>query len=87
MAACRKSGPLRETNNMDVQDGTMCRMTSPLPGPLRGQEDSVERSKEGALVENFSSCKPFALGSSLQTNASTRDAKNVERQLDAEKVA
>jgi len=38
MAACRQNIPLRYTAGVvRIADGTMCRMPSPLPGPLRGQ--------------------------------------------------
>lgn len=36
MATRRQNVPLRDTAGLpDVADGTMCRMPSPLPGPLR----------------------------------------------------
>ena len=40
MAAHRESVPLRQTSEViQIEDGTMCRMPSPLPGPLRGESD------------------------------------------------
>lgn len=39
MAACRKNVPLRETAGIRVDDGTMCRMPSPNPGPLWREAD------------------------------------------------
>ena len=40
MAAHRKNVPLRNTTEVfAVGDGTMCRMPSPLPGPLRSEPD------------------------------------------------
>jgi len=47
MAAYRKLVPLREANGIfKHDDGTMCRMPSPLPGPLRneGRDDGVQSS-------------------------------------------
>ena len=35
MAAYRKNVPLRQTSTIEIDDGTTCRMPSPLPGPLR----------------------------------------------------
>jgi len=51
MAACRPSIPLRSTAGLvRVNDGTMCRMPSPLPGPLRGEPlDPNSRSDSGSL--------------------------------------
>ena len=37
MAAYRKKVPLRETSTIEVDDGTSCRMPSPIPGPLRSE--------------------------------------------------
>lgn len=43
MAACRKDVPLRATTGVfQIGDGTMCRMPSPLPGPIR-----VEANRAG----------------------------------------
>jgi hypothetical protein len=40
MAAHRQFVPVRDTENaLRVEDGTMCRMPSPAPGPLRGEPD------------------------------------------------
>lgn len=40
MAAYRQNVPLRETAEIyTIEDGTMCRMPSPRPGPLRGEAD------------------------------------------------
>ena len=37
MAAYRQNIPVRqESGTFEIDDGTMCRMPSPLPGPLRG---------------------------------------------------
>ncbi|HXP43519.1 MAG TPA: hypothetical protein VN833_24940 [Candidatus Acidoferrales bacterium] len=43
MAAHRQYVPVRDTADVfQVEDGTMCRMPSPTPGPLRGQSESPE---------------------------------------------
>jgi hypothetical protein len=43
MAAHRQYVPVRDTEAVfEVEDGTMCRMPSPTPGPLRSQSDSPE---------------------------------------------
>jgi len=40
MAAYRKGVPLRQSStSFRVEDGTTCRMPSPVPGPLRGESD------------------------------------------------
>ena len=40
LAAHRLNVPLRETAKVClIDDGTMCRMPTPRPGPLRGQSD------------------------------------------------
>jgi hypothetical protein len=38
MAAHRQNVPVRQESGIfEIDDGTMCRMPSPLPGPLRGE--------------------------------------------------
>jgi hypothetical protein len=38
MAAHRQNFPVRQESGIfEIDDGTMCRMPSPLPGPLRGE--------------------------------------------------
>ena len=86
MATWRKSGPLRETDNMDIQDGTMCRMTSPLPGPLHGQSDTTQ-VKENTLAENFSLQKVPAIGLSSRANDANTNGSNIELPIETEKVA
>jgi hypothetical protein len=40
MAAHRQYVPLRDTEGaFRIEDGTMCRMPSPRPGPLRWQQE------------------------------------------------
>ena len=40
MAAHRQFVPVRDTENVfRIEDGTMCRMASPAPGPLRSEQD------------------------------------------------
>jgi len=40
VASHRRNVPLRETSETRLlEDGTMCRMPSPRPGPLRGETD------------------------------------------------
>ena len=51
MAAYRSNIPLRQTAEMClIEDGTMCRMPSPRPGPLRG-ETSDRLSEAGMSVD------------------------------------
>jgi len=54
MAAHRQYVPLRDTSStVQIEDGTMCRMPSPRPGPLRCQQerqlslDFVGKEKKG----------------------------------------
>lgn len=56
MAAYRHYVPLRAAEIVKVQDGTMCRMPSPRPGPLRGNIDAL------ANEENQHSLRPFSEG-------------------------
>jgi len=38
MAAHRQNLPVRQESGVfEIDDGTMCRMPSPLPGPIRGE--------------------------------------------------
>jgi hypothetical protein len=39
VAAHRQNVPLRQTSTIQVDDGTTCRMPSPIPGPLRGESE------------------------------------------------
>ena len=41
MAANRRNVPLRQSSGLKVDDGTMCRMPCPIPGPLR-EESRIE---------------------------------------------
>lgn len=74
MAANRQNVPIRqEAGILNVDDGTMCRMPSPRPGPLRTESeaglysinsdsagDRVRSRKSGSEVENGPA--PFAVG-------------------------
>ena len=46
MASYRQLVPLREAEIVKVQDGTMCRMPSPRPGPLRGNVDALANEEK-----------------------------------------
>ena len=46
MASYRQRVPLREAETIDVQDGTMCRMPSPQPGPLQGKIDVTTNEEQ-----------------------------------------
>ena len=50
MAAYRKNVPLRQTSTIEIDDGTTCRMPSPLPGPLHGE----------SLIDSWTSEETFA---------------------------
>ena len=50
MAAYRRSFPLRQSlTSFHVEDGTTCRMPSPLPGPLRGESNFEPTGLRGRL--------------------------------------
>ena len=51
MAAYRKNVPLRQTSTIEVDDGTTCRMPSPLPGPLRGESPIESWTSEEASAD------------------------------------
>jgi hypothetical protein len=52
MSAYRKLVPLREANGIfKSHDGTMCRMPSPLPGPLRNEWRDEGFHGDGAVYE------------------------------------
>jgi hypothetical protein len=52
MATYRQNAPVRqESGIIEIDDGTMCRMPSPLPGPIRG-EIAVE-TQGSAVVEDL----------------------------------
>ena len=62
MAACRQYIPIRHAEAIfSVNDGTSCRMPSPLPGPLRCQQereqfgDLLYQELEGPTVVNAGS--------------------------------
>jgi hypothetical protein len=49
MAAYRQNVPVRqESGIIEIDDGTMCRMPSPLPGPIRG-EIAVETQRSAVV--------------------------------------
>ena len=51
MASYRQPVPLRETEIVKVQDGTMCRMPSPRPGPLRGNVDALANEEKQDVLQ------------------------------------
>ena len=51
MASYRQLVPLREAEIVKVQDGTMCRMPSPRPGPLRGNVDALANEEKQDLLQ------------------------------------
>ena len=54
MAASRQNAPLRAVaDNFVLADGTMCRMPSPLPGPLRNEPE-----RSWSEVTNFGGNAP-----------------------------
>jgi len=87
MAAFRQNVPLRAVaDNLVLADGTMCRMPSPLPGPLRNEPErkwfelkSSERSAPGNL--------PAPAAGQLAQSSSSRSNVSSLVPPDAEKVA
>ena len=65
MASYRQLVPLREAEIVKVQDGTMCRMPSPRPGPLRGNVDALanEEKQDGLQLSREGSEKIVKLAS------------------------
>jgi hypothetical protein len=59
MAAYRHHVPLRAAQIVKLHDGTMCRMPSPRPGPLRGNLDA------SANEEKHDSLPPFSESSEM----------------------
>jgi len=54
MAAYRKNVPLRQSSGVfRLEDGTMCRMPSPLPGPLRGEFESEPAGLTSNLADGL----------------------------------
>ena len=51
MASYRQLVPLREAEIVKVQDGTMCRMPSPRPGPLRGNVDALANEEKQDVLQ------------------------------------
>ena len=54
MASYRQLVPLREAEIIKVQDGTMCRMPSPRPGPLRGNGDALANEEKQNVLQQLS---------------------------------
>jgi hypothetical protein len=55
MAAHRQNVPVRQESGIfEIEDGTMCRMPSPLPGPLRGQI-AVETQRSAVTGDSLQS--------------------------------
>jgi hypothetical protein len=54
MASYRQLVPLREAEIVKVQDGTMCRMPSPRPGPLRGNVDALANEEKQNVLQRSS---------------------------------
>jgi len=54
MAAYRQNVPLRRSSAVfQINDGTMCRMASPLPGPLRGEFEFEPSGLSGNLADGL----------------------------------
>jgi hypothetical protein len=54
MAAYRQSVPLRQSSAVfQIDHGTMCRMPSPLPGPLRGEFEFEPSGLSGNLSDGL----------------------------------
>ena len=51
MASYRQLVPLREAEIVKVQDGTMCRMPSPRPGPLRVNVDALANEEKQDVLQ------------------------------------
>jgi hypothetical protein len=54
MAAYRHYVPLRAAQIVKLHDGTMCRMPSPRPGPLRGNLDVLTNEEKQDSLPPFS---------------------------------
>ena len=54
MASYRQLVPLREAEIVKVQDGTICRMPSPRPGPLRGNVDAFANEEKQNVLQLLS---------------------------------
>jgi hypothetical protein len=54
MASYRQLVPLRKAEIVKVQDGTMCRMPSPRPGPLRGNVDALANEEKQNVLQLLS---------------------------------
>ena len=68
MAAHRRNVPLRETaERCSVEDGTMCRMASPRPGPLRGE--TGDRLSEATISVDGARSRTSDSAPSLNTSA------------------
>ena len=86
MAACRKNIPIRESNiRLRISGGTMCRMPSPQPGPLR-TEDAREllRIQDAAQVALTNKALTIFGASEL---ASSSSVPEITLQVPQEKVA
>ncbi len=70
MATCRKNVPIRESDGeIRIDAGTMCRMPSPLPGPLRGESGRERSHEKDALASNFSGPGSFTLSQPDETSS------------------
>jgi hypothetical protein len=67
MAAYRQSVPLRQSSGIfRIDDGTMCRTPSPLPGPLRGEFGFEPSGLSGNLRDGL--LPVLSSGASAQEN-------------------
>jgi hypothetical protein len=83
MASYRKLVPLRSIESlMEIADGTMCRMPSPLPGPLRG-----EGSEELKASESYFASRRFARLTTASASLVPANLSNHVLRLAVEKVA
>jgi len=51
VVAYRKNVPLRQTSTIEIDDGTTCRMPSPLPGPLRAESPIESWTSEETFAD------------------------------------
>jgi hypothetical protein len=60
MAAHRENIPVRqESRILKIDGGTMCRMPSPRPGPLRGASETDFSAFAGDFLEDWSRLRIF----------------------------
>jgi len=87
MAAFRQNIPLRAVaGSFVLADGTMCRMPSPLPGPLRSEPERKLLDFESSDGNVTGTSLTHGTGEFAQSSSSTSNVSNPAPQQ-AEKVA